>query len=352
MSCHRVPLYEDKSFSSRDPPRTASCDNYSQGNTKNGKALPFRKRLPSLLPTGPDVESLEQSGSAGDGSDSSLPQDHGKKLGGGLIDLFRKASQSVKNRQRRHSHAAPLQERVLNESSWRRLRTATSFNKQLRLLSGGPARSPESATEAFLHSVRNEESRLPVPGNGNEPPRIPRHSGGESAKFAARMHNDFELNRQRLSPLDALGDRESGINMALQQADEDGAPASTTSSKISVDFLTRLATEMGLHILSYLDADTLSSVLRVSKTWHELAQEPGLWRQVFLRDQTRSYATGKPIPQGKGLGLPAHKAKDDFKDLYRIRQQLSTNWKNGRCDTFYLNGHGDSIYCVQFDEYV
>jgi F-box and WD-40 domain protein 1/11 len=73
-----------------------------------------------------------------------------------------------------------------------------------------------------------------------------------------------------------------------------------------------------------------------------------IWRTVFLREQTKTYATSKPVPLGAGLGLPSKVS--DWKDLYRIRENLRQNWVAGSAEAIYLNGHLDSIYCVQFDE--
>ncbi|KAI9055303.1 hypothetical protein LZ554_000263 [Drepanopeziza brunnea f. sp. 'monogermtubi'] len=355
MSRSRRSYYEDW-YSSQESqtsvcPSATPYDTSSNGSTKSSRPLPFRKRLQSLPLTGQDLEGPGRINTTLGGSKNTSAQDHGRRLGGGIIELLRKASISVKNRHRRHSHVAPLQEVPQNESPWRRLKTATSFNRHSKVFLGTQTRSSENSIILSRRSVGNLENMLPIPGNGNEPPRIPRHSGGESAKIAARIHNDLELSRHRLSPLDALGDRESGIEMAITQSEEDAQQnIPKTKSMVGVDFIKHLPREIAFQILALLDSNDLSAVLRVSKEWSSLALEKSVWRQIFLRDQTRSFATGKPIPQGKGLGLPAHNPADDWKDMYRVRQQLSTNWKNGKCDTFYLNGHGDSIYCVQFDE--
>lgn len=35
-----------------------------------------------------------------------------------------------------------------------------------------------------------------------------------------------------------------------------------------------------------------------------------------------------------------------------VRQALDRRWKDGKAAAIYLQGHTDSVYCVQFDEYV
>jgi WD40 repeat protein len=34
-----------------------------------------------------------------------------------------------------------------------------------------------------------------------------------------------------------------------------------------------------------------------------------------------------------------------------VRRTLEQRWKEGNAAAIYLNGHKDSVYCVQFDEY-
>ena len=38
--------------------------------------------------------------------------------------------------------------------------------------------------------------------------------------------------------------------------------------------------------------------------------------------------------------------------MYFVRRALDERWKNGKAAAIYLQGHEDSVYCSQFDEYV
>jgi F-box and WD-40 domain protein 1/11 len=90
---------------------------------------PFRRRLQSLPFNGRStgiaedmqILSLDGNGLAEAGEENS-------RLGG-FRGLLRKASISIKNRQRRHSHA--VEERP--QTAWRRLKTATSFHRHSKL---------------------------------------------------------------------------------------------------------------------------------------------------------------------------------------------------------------------------
>lgn len=75
-----------------------------------------------------------------------------------------------------------------------------------------------------------------------------------------------------------------------------------------------------------------------------------IWRESFLREKTSTYATSGPIRPGRGLGVPTVRPSNNWKDIYRVRDELDRRWGAGEAKSVYLNGHLDSIYCLQFDE--
>lgn len=111
-----------------------------------------------------------------------------------------------------------------------------------------------------------------------------------------------------------------------------------------------LPSELSIQILSHLDHASLRNTSRVSRNWARVSESQHIWREAFLREKSKAFAMSQPIAPGTGLGLPAIKPENDWKDLYRIKQQLENNWREGKAEPVYLNGHLDSIYCVQFDE--
>lgn len=44
--------------------------------------------------------------------------------------------------------------------------------------------------------------------------------------------------------------------------------------------------------------------------------------------------------------------QQDWKQMYRARKTINRRWKSCTPSAIYLNGHTDSVYCCQFDEYV
>jgi F-box and WD-40 domain protein 1/11 len=56
------------------------------------------------------------------------------------------------------------------------------------------------------------------------------------------------------------------------------------------------------------------------------------------------------VKQSSGLGKSI--PNQDWKKMYLTRRALDQRWKDGKAAAIYLQGHQDSVYCSQFDEYV
>ncbi|KAH6681870.1 WD40-repeat-containing domain protein [Halenospora varia] len=310
-------------------------------DVKSSMPSRFRNRHGSL-PFGRDVA----------GRDLGMPIDFEKlslgqrpkmeepKKEGGFRGFIRRASVSIKRRQRRHSHTVHAIEEERPQTAWHRLRQAASFNRHSRCF-------PPQCFEAEVSSDSTEDFLSPIPGYNGAPPIIPRGSGGEAARATAAAQNEFLFGRHR--QFNQLEDRESGIGIALTNADT--TMQSVQDPSISCkDFIGELPTELAIQILECLDHHALSRAALVSKRWHLLSDSPHVWREAFIREKSKTYAMSGPLPLGVGQGLPPFSPDHDWKDLYRIRQELERNWLEGAAEPIYLNGHTDSIYCVQFDE--
>lgn len=347
----RIFRYED--WASAHAPAPVQNPQTEVGDAGLLKPVPFRQRLQSLPLICRENDIFRPSQNT---------TDDGKKSGG-FKGLLRKASVSMKNRQRRFSHmssGALGEEKSHLESPWRRLKTATSFHRHSRAMSVNL--DMEGPFESY-----DEDMSAPIPGSGNRPPRIPRN-GGWAARQNAALHNGIGCKQDGnlyLTHLNASaeGDRESAIAMPFDIPDQDPdqtepeveaqspeASRAAASTTINRDFIADLPHELAIQVLSHVDTKTLRRLSLVSRRWYNLAHDQHVWRQIFLREETKSYATGKPIPLGAGLGLPATGPDNDWMALSKARHQLRDNWENGECDAHYLHGHIDSIYCVQFDE--
>lgn len=295
----------------------------------------FRRRL-SSLPLGAERPmTMHFNKLSLDDNGHEQPREEGS-LGGRIRGILRRASVSLKSaRPRRHSHTVDRPSTSHSHKPWQRLRQAASFSRSSRIiLSQDVVEEGESSYEEFL----------PIPGKGSAPPIIP-WGTGKAARATAAAQNLYH--RQLLSPDEQQGDRESGIGISLTQTEV----AQYQDTSISrVDFISLLPSELSIQILSHLDHASLRNTSRVSRNWARVSESQHIWREAFLREKSKAFAMSQPIAPGTGLGLPAIKPENDWKDLYRIKQQLENNWREGKAEPVYLNGHLDSIYCVQFDE--
>lgn len=112
-----------------------------------------------------------------------------------------------------------------------------------------------------------------------------------------------------------------------------------------------LPPELTTQILSYLDSKSVLNAGSVSHSWKEAASSRHVWKDVFLREYAKKTAQGSSkslIPRGAGLGRV--KPDQDWKKMFLVRKALEKRWRQGKAAAIYLEGHKDSVYCVQFDE--
>ena len=229
-------------------------------------------------------------------------------------------------------------------SAWNKLRQATSRHSRVEL------RHDHDHT----YHRRTRSHHFPIPGFGDEPPIIPSNTGA-AAKASAALQNEYYA-RHNYSKLlfpksSEDNDRESGIGIAATIpviTTDEVEPEDSTISKI--DFILSLPTELAKHFLANLDASALSKASQVSKSWNRIIKNQHIWRESCLREMTKTYATSNHVVPGTGLGIPSVAPSNDWKQIYRVKQELNQRWKAGQARPVYLNGHQDSIYCLQFDE--
>lgn len=115
-----------------------------------------------------------------------------------------------------------------------------------------------------------------------------------------------------------------------------------------------LPKELVTHILSFLDAASLISSELVCRRWHEFAVDPLVWREIFFSDflsQIPSLPDTFDSFQYRDSGVGKLDPGQDWKLMWKTRKSLNQRWSEGYAAAVYLEGHSDSVYCVQFDEY-
>ena len=89
----------------------------------------------------------------------------------------------------------------------------------------------------------------------------------------------------------------------------------------------------------------------VSHDWHESASSRHVWKDVF-HAEFQDVSQRGTVVAGSGLGPGLGKAfsRQEWKSMWRARKALEQRWNDGYAAAIYLEGHTDSVYCVQFDE--
>lgn len=109
-----------------------------------------------------------------------------------------------------------------------------------------------------------------------------------------------------------------------------------------------------VQILSYLDAGSLIEAELVSRKWYSSASSHHVWKHIFQAEfgkvRRGAHTPSVQYPVG-GPGLGKILPDQDWKTMWRARKALHQRWQDGHAAAIYLEGHTDSVYCVQFDEY-
>jgi len=180
-------------------------------------------------------------------------------------------------------------------------------------------------------------------------------AGGAGARASAAAQNEA-LHHARATPLppyrprsdsyEEYRDSESGIGIVLDGLERS---ESRTPHVVRHDPANVLAPELLEHVFSFLDAMSLVESALVSKKWRDFCQSQAVWRKVFYREYAPTRSS-RILGAPRTAGLGKNVAGQDYRRLYAVRKLIDKRWANGEAAAIYLNGHKDSVYCVQFDE--
>lgn len=195
-------------------------------------------------------------------------------------------------------------------------------------------------------------------------------TSGAAARAAAAAQNEIldSMRKITLAEPHLTRDSESGVGIEVRDSGETMAEfdfdipvvrqgmnnerlSRFLLANIWVDPLSALPQELVGHILSYLDASSLLNAELVSHDWHQSASSRHVWKDIFHAEFQDGSQSGK-ITAGRGLGPGPGKAwsRQEWKSMWRARKALEQRWIDGYAAAIYLEGHTDSVYCVQFDE--
>ncbi|KAI9748798.1 MAG: hypothetical protein M4579_007110, partial [Chaenotheca gracillima] len=221
------------------------------------------------------------------------------------------------------------------------------------------SRSRPMSSMGLGQHVRRKSSNLALL---NVPPTI---TGGEAARAAAaeqnRRSNDLYhvpsvSDRFRRSERDMVdSEAESGIGIDLKdQGSQIEICESVESAMVRQDPLETLPLEVSSHILSLLDCRSLVQAEAVSREWNRVATSHHVWRDLFRREFRGPWVLPDSSPHavemcGRGMGKKV--PDQDWKKIAKVKKALSERWEKGDIKYSKIEGHADSVYCVQFDQH-
>ncbi|KAL8973471.1 MAG: hypothetical protein Q9197_002297 [Variospora fuerteventurae] len=175
-------------------------------------------------------------------------------------------------------------------------------------------------------------------------------TSGAAARAAAaeqkQMRRCHCLRRSYTRERRIRGDSESGIGVDVQTTQRESDITRLDPSRL-------LPRELFIDILSRLDAQSLINSELVCRQWYSVARDDLVWKSVFLEEfqpQSQTIHENATKFQIRGQGLGGAEAEQEWKKMWKTRKALHQRWLDGHAAAIYLEGHYDSVYCVQFDE--
>jgi F-box and WD-40 domain protein MET30 len=187
--------------------------------------------------------------------------------------------------------------------------------------------------------------------------------------------------------------------------------SATVRDLIKIDFISMLPTELSFKVLSYLDTVSLCKAAQVSRRWNDLAEDDVVWHKMceqHIAKKCKKCGWGLPLLDQKRLlkekrvierraqgiarsettdtsregsespcdhsNMPSNKRPLDdisespskkirtdlesnaiiqrqaWKEVYKTRFKIGTNWKYGRHRLKVLKGHRNGVMCLQFQD--
>ncbi|KAL2043029.1 hypothetical protein N7G274_004088 [Stereocaulon virgatum] len=236
-------------------------------------------------------------------------------------------------------------------SGWLRRRLPSTIGQAHPPVSSVFASSPPQLPMVSSYSYDDENfTALPVfPSGEAELPKLPvKIASGAAARAAAAAQNEIidSMRNVRLAEPKVTRDSESGVGIEVRDHGE--VAKSLHVPYIRQDPLAVLPQELVGQILSHLDVSSLMSAELVSHAWHDSASSH-VWRDVFRAEFQAVYHTTATSTAGPP-GLGRARGQQDWKNMWRVRKALHQRWLDGHAAAIYLEGHTDSVYCVQFDK--
>ncbi|KAL8934786.1 MAG: hypothetical protein Q9211_005048 [Gyalolechia sp. 1 TL-2023] len=194
-----------------------------------------------------------------------------------------------------------------------------------------------------------DSSSSPAPVTGFAPPTfLDEHTSGAAARAAAAEQNEMLRCLRKLCSKERGVRRDSGSGIGIETQSLERGMAIARLDPFQI-----LPRELFTHVLVFLDAQSLINSELVSRAWNSVASDDLVWKNRFLHDfrpHSQTIPDNASRFQIRSQGLGSVEAEQDWKSMWRTRKALDQRWLDSHAAAIYLEGHYDSVYCVQFDE--
>lgn len=171
------------------------------------------------------------------------------------------------------------------------------------------------------------------------------------------------LRRSKHKPSKYIDDGEPLDGEEGELIDDEACFIDVDSFTTAVDIVSRLPPELSIHLLSFLDLESIIACRGVSRTWRIYARDNAIWRDLFHRriewrlDLSRarfSAATTRRVSYISSIPPELPPLSLDWWLLYKSRTQLENRWLQGKAKMTKISGHSDRsvLHCwPRFDCY-
>ncbi|KAI8362744.1 WD40-repeat-containing domain protein [Choanephora cucurbitarum] len=202
------------------------------------------------------------------------------------------------------------------------------------------ALSPGPTSEPIMEIIPDSpNSALPSPVSDLDEPDWPNSEGSTTL-----YHNDSILSQQS-AILDAYDTLPSAIQnyfmlQLLKRSSRQSLrlTSNMVAEALKKDIITTLPVPIAMHVLNYLDIQSLCRASGVNRAWKELIDNAtSVWKLKMI--------------ESNFIPTPVEKHKYSFKQIVQRHSIMRQNWrKNLHCKTL-LEGHEeDLVTCLQFDD--
>ena len=173
-----------------------------------------------------------------------------------------------------------------------------------------------------------------LPNSWSELPGAGKVGANASELFMKNIAPNARLPNQRHAPL-----LHKNKKLELEEQDSDNCDSAIGDDEhlVKFDILTELPCELRNRVLLYIGPSR--ELMVVCRTWNLFFQDKSYWKHQYI---TRF------SPHLKSFLLNTN--KHEWSEMYWKRLRLLSNWKNAKVQALYLQGHTDSVYCLQFDK--